>query len=54
MPNNEADTAEGIIEMRPKRVRVEDTKKAVKLASNDRNENVVTQAIIDGGKSLSQ
>ena len=54
LTKNEADITEGIIEMNPERVHVEDNEKAVKLASNARSENVVTQAIIDGGKSLSQ
>ena len=54
LSKNEADTAGGIPGMRPKRVRVEDNKKALKLASNARNANVVTQAIFGGGKSLSQ
>ena len=44
----------GILEMMPKRVFVEDNAKAVKLASNARSDNVVTQAIVDGGKLLSQ
>ena len=52
LPKNEADIAGRILEMRPERVCVEDNKKALKLASNDRSANVVTQAIIDGGKSL--
>ena len=53
-PNNEADTTGEILEMRPKRVRVEDNSKAAKVSSNARSENVVTQAIVYGGKSLSQ
>ena len=53
-PKNEADTSGGILEMMPERVRAEDTKKAVKLASNATSENVVVQAIVDGGKYLSQ
>ena len=54
LPNNEADTVRGILEMRPKRVRVEDNEQAVKLASNSRSANIFTQAIVDGGKSMSQ
>ena len=53
-PNNEADTVGGILEMRPKRVCVEDNKKALKLASNAKSATVVTQDIVDGGKQLSQ
>ena len=36
---NEADTMGGVLEMRPKRVHVEDNTKAVKLASNARSAN---------------
>ena len=40
--------------MRPKRVRIENNEKAMKLASHAKSENFVTQAIVDGGKYLSQ
>ena len=40
--------------MDTERVRGEDNEKAVKLASNSKSANVVTQDIFDGGKSLSQ
>ena len=40
--------------MMTERVHVEDNDKAVKYAYNDRSTNVVTQNLVDGGKSLSQ
>ena len=40
--------------MNPKEVRVEDNKKAVKLAYDARSANVVTRDIVGGGKLLSQ
>ena len=40
--------------MRPKRVRIENNEKAMKLASHAKSENFVTQAIVEGGKLLSQ
>ena len=40
--------------MRPKRVRIENNEKAMKLASHAKSEKFVTQAIVEGGKLLSQ
>ena len=54
LPNVEADTAGGILEMKLDMVSVEDNAKAAKLASSARSAQADTQATVDKGKSLSQ